>query len=176
MKGVWKKKNPARRARIGAAFPRQGLKGGAPRGPLVAAFLRVAPAIGFGVLLVAGQGFLFSRSHPAGPWLLLLSLPAGIGLGLLWHVLAGPEKLLHGWLSRHLDRVLAGFGLFFFHLVFYLLLFSLTVSYPLGLLLGTFSGSMDLAREYMVYSVSPVFLLAAGSWLRWWRTAGRRRP
>jgi hypothetical protein len=175
MKGLfgWKKA-AAHRVRTGVAFPRQGRKGRARREASRPSLPRAAAEIAICVLLVAGQGVFFSRHHPTGLWLPLVSVLPGVCLGLLWHLFAGPEKALHAWLSRRLARVLAGFGLFFFHLVFYLLLFSLTVSYPLGWLIGMFSGSMDLAREYMVYSVSPVFLLAAGSWFRWWRTARRR--
>lgn len=137
---------------------------------------RIVREIAFCILLVAGQAFFFSRKHHIDPWLVFVAIPPGFGLGLLRHVLAGPERLLHAWVSRHLDRVLAGFGLFFFHLVFYILLFSVVVSYPMGLLIGTFWGSMDLARDYMVYSVNLVFILAAGSWLRWLRTIGRPIP
>jgi hypothetical protein len=134
---------------------------------------RIVREIVLCIFLVAGQAFLFSRKHHIEPWLVFVAIPPGLALGLLRHVLAGPEGLLHAWVSRHLDLVLAGFGLFFFHLVFYILLFSVVVSYPMGLMIGTFWGSMDLARDYMVYSVNLVFILAAGSWLRWWRTIGR---
>lgn len=142
-------------------------------GALLSIVPRAAKEIVICLLLVAGQSFFFSLEHRLGPWLIFLSMPSGLGLGLLWYALAGPERLLHDWLTHRLDRVLACFGLFFFHLVFYILLFSLTVSYPMGLLIGTLGEGMDLGRQYMIYSLNPVFVLVAGSLFRWWRTAGR---
>ena len=113
MKGLFRgMKAAAGRARSDEAFP--GLGRERSRRARLPSLPRAAAEIALCVLLVAGQGVLFSRRHPTGPWLLLISVPPGVILGLLWHVLAGPEKTVSAWLSHRLDRVLVGFGLFFF--------------------------------------------------------------
>jgi hypothetical protein len=132
-------------------------------------FSRATPKIFFCLLVVCGQAVLFSLQQQISHLLLLLVILPGLVFGILWHLLEEPEYMLGRWLSRRLGRVFAGFCLFFLHLVFYIALFSLVVSYPVGLLIGAFWGSMDLVRAYTLYSINSVFALACFSWFQWWR-------
>jgi hypothetical protein len=54
----------------------------------------------------------------------------------------------------------------------YIPLVSVTVSYPVGLFIGAFGDPVDLAGDYMLYSVNSVFFMVAFSWYQWW-TSGR---
>jgi lipoprotein signal peptidase len=147
---------------------RHSLVGGAQR----AGFQKWKRVI-LGLLLTCGQAVLFSLQQQHSPWLPLLVVLPGLFLGISWHLLERPEFMLRGWISNSLDRVLAGFCLFFLYLILYIPLVSLTVSYPAGLLIGLLPEAMDLTGDYMLYSVNSVFVMVAFSWYQWWRTTGR---
>lgn len=128
----------------------------------------------FCLFLVCCQALLFSINKQSSLLLLLLVLLPGITLGVLWHLWERPENLFRGWVNQRLSTAQAGFMLFFFYLIFYLVLISSVVSYPVGWLIEQLWGAVDLSREYMLYSANLVFILAAISWGRWWRIAVTR--
>lgn len=117
--------------------------------------------------MVAGLTGFFSFSHGLGSLLVVLSLPPGFLLGM---VLLGLERLLvpvKGWLLIRLGKLPACFLLFFIHLLGYMLLSSLLLSYPLGLLLALFGGAEadTLAVGYGLYCANVFMLAAFVSWL-----------
>jgi hypothetical protein len=125
------------------------------------------------VLIVSGQALFFSIQQQISFLLLLVVVLPGLMLGIFYHLLEGPEYHLFKWLDRNFERPLAGFCLFFLILFFYIPFFSVSVSYPVGLLVGAFWGSMDLGRQYMLYSVNSAFVLAAFSLCQLWLTTAR---
>lgn len=123
----------------------------------------VAACVGAVAVLTA----FFSYFHGLGPLLVMLSLFPGLLLGM---ALLGVERLLvlvKGMLFVRLERLLTCFLLFFIHLLGYMLLSSLLVSYPLGWLLGRIWGqeTTSLAVEYGLFSANVFMLAAIASWL-----------
>lgn len=116
--------------------------------------------------IVAVQTFVFALLHHTGQSLALFSLLPGLFLGVAILILEYLLALLKGWMSERLDRIVAGFLLFFTHVIGYISLFSLLVSYPVGIFMEIAWGVTALGEEYGLFSVNFALVLSILSWIR----------
>ncbi len=127
---------------------------------MVSAYLLIAAVISLG----------FSYFHKVDISLVLWALIPG---ALLGYVLLVVERTL-GWLKIYvfpqMGILLTAFLLFFAHIICYLALSSLIVSYPLGYVMEKSWGMPGMAGKYSLFSVNFFIVLAVLSWLRNLRT------
>jgi hypothetical protein len=121
--------------------------------------------------LSAVISLLFSYFHGAGYTLVLWTLLPGAVLG---YALLVMERLLGGlkvYMFSHMGKLLTAFLLFFGHIIGYLALSSIIVSYPLGYVMEKFWDTPGMAGQYSLFSANFFIVLAVLSWLRNMRTA-----
>ena len=122
------------------------------------------------MIITAAISLLFIYLNEVPSTLVLLTLPPG---GLLGYVLLIMERTL-GQLKEYMfpgmGKLLTAFLLFFVHVICYLALSSIIVSYPLGYIMEKLWGVPGMAGEYSLFSVNFFILLAVLSWLRNIRT------
>ena len=88
---------------------------------------------------------------------------------LLGFVLLVLERLLGQLKNRmflQMGKLLTAFLLFFTHIIGYLALSSIVVSYPIGYFMEKTMGMAGMAGEYSLFSVNFFIVLALLSWLR----------
>lgn len=119
------------------------------------------------LLLVSAHTGYFVWQYGGGYWAVLVSAPAGFVLGAGCHLFWQGVTWLRQRLLRLMRPLLAGFLLFFLFLVAYILAFSGIVSLPVEWCVSVQTGSARLARQYVLYSMNLVMVLAILSWLRW---------
>ena len=115
--------------------------------------------------IVATQTFVFALLHHTSQTLVLFSLLPGLFLGVAVLILEYLLALLKGWMSERLDRIVAGFLMFFPHVIGYILFFSLLVSYPVGIFMETAWGVTALGEEYGLFSVNFALVFSILSWI-----------
>ena len=120
--------------------------------------------------ITAAISLLFSYLHGTGFTMALWTLLPG---ALLGYVLLVLERVL-GRLKEHMfpgmGKLLTAFLLFFLHIIVYLAVSSLIVSYPLGFMMKGRWGLQDMAGAYSLFSANFFIILAIFSWLRNVRT------
>ena len=108
----------------------------------------------------------FLYFHEAEYSLIWWTLLPGASLGVVLLVL---ERLLGQLKNRmflQLGKLLTAFLLFFTHIIGYLALSSIMVSYPIGYFMEKTMGMTGMAGEYSQFSVNFFIVLALLSWLR----------
>jgi len=120
--------------------------------------------------ITAGLSLFFSFIHDSGVQLVLWSLLPGAVLGMTLLVLERSLSRLKAWLHPGMGGLLTAFLLFFLHVIGYLALSSLLVTYPLGFAMQEFWEMRSLAGEYSLFAVNFFIVLAIVSWYRNVRT------
>ena len=126
--------------------------------------------------LVALQTLLFVYYKNIGYQLVAYSLIPGVLLGLTLRVFEWFVSLLQGFTTYFMGRLLSGFVLFFVYLIGYIYLFSFIVANPLGNIIQETLGSLELSRDYGLYSVNSIIILAVLSWLKWLQSIAWNPP
>lgn len=129
----------------------------------------------FYLFLVTFHTGYFVYRFGGGLWAVFVSLPAGFVLGMALHFFWQGVSRLRQRLLRMMRPLLAGFLLFFLFLVGYILTFSVVVSLPVEWCIGVQTGSVQLARRYVLYSMNFIMVMAVLSWLRWLFSLGGLR-
>ena len=123
----------------------------------------------FYCVLVACQTFFFVYFNEIKYQLVVYSLFPGILLGVSVYLFEWAVTLLKTVTTYIMGRLLAGFVLFFVYLIGYIYLFSFVVASPLGRIIQETFGSEALSRDYGLYSVNSIIILAVLSWFKWLR-------
>lgn len=121
----------------------------------------------FYLLLLTIHTGLFVYQHGDGFWAIVVSVPAGFLFGLLLHFFGRGISRIRERMLAVMGPILAGFLLLFLFLLGYILIFSVVVSLPVEWCINVQTGSVQLARQYVLYSMNLVIVLAILSWLRW---------
>lgn len=130
----------------------------------------------FYCLLVATQTVFFVYFKELDYKLVAYSLIPGMLLGISLRIFEWVVSLLKGLATYFMGRLLAGFVLFFVYLIGYILLFSFVVANPLGTFIQQTTGSVELSRDYGLYSVNSIIVLAVLSWINWLRGIAWNSP
>jgi len=118
------------------------------------------------VIITSVITLLFSYFHETQYSLIWWTLLPGALLGFVLLVL---ERLLGQLKNRmflQMGKLLTAFLLFFTHIIGYLALSSIVVSYPIGYFMEKTMGMAGMAGEYSLFSVNFFIVLALLSWLR----------
>ena len=116
--------------------------------------------------ITACLSLFFSYIHASGGQLVLWSLLPGAVLGLTLLVLERLLSRLKTFLHPGMGSLLTAFLLFFLHIIGYLALSSLVVTYPLGFIMQDVRGMNGLASKYSLFAVNFFIVLAMVSWFR----------
>jgi hypothetical protein len=130
----------------------------------------------FYCVLVAVQTVFFVYFKELDYKLVAYSLVPGVLLGISLRIFEWSVSLFKGLTTYFMGRLLAGFVLFFVYLIGYILLFSFVVANPLGAVIQQMSGSVELSRDYGLYSVNSIIVLAILSWINWVRSIAMNYP
>ena len=130
----------------------------------------------FYCVLVAVQTAFFVYFKELNFKLVAYSLVLGMLLGISLRIFEWSISLLKGLTTYFMGRLLAGFVLFFVYLIGYILLFSFVVANPLGTVIQQTTGSVELSRDYGLYSVNSIIVLAVLSWINWLRSIAWNSP
>ncbi len=122
------------------------------------------------LLITATISLVFSYLHNMTYSLVLWTLPPGAFLGFVLLVMERLLGELKIYMFSAMGKLLTAFLLFFAHVIGYLALSSLIVSYPLGYVMERFWGMPGMAGQYSLFSVNFFIVLAVLSWLRNIRT------
>ena len=118
------------------------------------------------VIITSAITLLFSYFHETEYSLIWWTLLPGALLGVVLLVL---ERLLGQLKNRmflQMGKLLTAFLLFFTHIIGYLALSSIVVSYPIGYFMEKTMGMTGMAGEYSLFSVNFFIVLGLLSWLR----------
>lgn len=128
------------------------------------------------LILVVLHAVYFVYRNGGGYWLIIFSAPPGFLFGLILYYLESVASRLPVRMFAGMRPLLAGFLLFFLFQVGYIVLFSVVVSLPVEWCLGMMNDSTQLARRYVLNSMSMIMVMALLSWLRWiMQLSGLRR-
>ena len=119
--------------------------------------------------LVAVQIASFVYHHKMSLWLVANAIPFGMLLGMVLYGFNQMVNRLRALIYNRMGKVLAGFLLFFFCLISYILIFTVVVSYPVGWIIEHFSAQTGTARGFELYSINFIILFSIMSWLDWLR-------
>lgn len=135
-------------------------------------------AVAYGVLVSLLTAF-FAHGHQLPYASLWWATPLGMLFGVAVVGFDRLALLLRSFLATRCNRAICGFLLFFAYVLGYLVLFSLIVTYPVGILIEQRSGSTAMALEYGLSALNVILLFALLGWLDWKRfvaTRGLRVP
>ena len=116
--------------------------------------------------ITACLSLFFSYSHASGGQLVLWSLLPGAVLGISLLVLERSLSCLKTFMYPGMGSLLTAFLLFFLHIIGYLALSSMVVTYPLGFIMQDFWKMNGLAGKYSLFAVNFFIVLAIVSWFR----------
>lgn len=116
--------------------------------------------------ITACLSLFFSYIHGSGGQLVLWSLLPGAVLGITLLVLERSLSRLKTFLHPGMGSLLTAFLLFFLHIIGYLALSSLVVTYPVGFIMQDFRGMNSLAGKYSLFAVNFFIVLGMVSWFR----------
>jgi hypothetical protein len=126
-----------------------------------------AALMGFSFLAITScLSLFFSYIHEIGYTLVLWTMLPGALLGIALLVLERSLSCLKGWMFSQMGGFLTAFLMFFLHMIGYLAISSLLITYPLGFIIGTILEIPGLASEYSLFSVNLFIVLAILSWFR----------
>ncbi|MDH3394014.1 MAG: hypothetical protein OEL66_08400, partial [Desulfobulbaceae bacterium] len=103
------------------------------------------------------------------------SAPAGFVLGFILYLFGQGVSLLRQRMLQQMRPLLSGFLLFFLFLLGYILVFSVVVSLPVEWCISVQTGSAQLARRYVLFSMNLITVMAILSWL-WWFLRAKDGP
>jgi len=109
---------------------------------------------------------LFSYLHKAGYSLVFWALLPGAFLGFALLVTERLLTQLKSHMFPRMGRLLTAFLLFFAHIIFYIALSSIILSYPLGYLMEKTWSMPGMGSEFSLFSGNFFIVLALLSWLR----------
>lgn len=132
---------------------------------------RIKLLVGASLFLTAAQTTYFLCSRNLDCILIAWSLPSGIALGLGIFCFERISSGLQGYLGTRMRRLHAGFLLFFFYIVGYLVIFSALNAFPFGKILSAQTADSGVASEYGLFTVNITLILSLLSWLNWFRRA-----
>ena len=115
------------------------------------------------LFITAAISLLFAYFHEEEISLVLWTLLPGALLGYLFLVLERVLGLLKEYMFLQMGKLLTAFLLFFVHIIGYLSLSSIIVSFPLRFLMEK---SWGMAGEYSLFSANFFIVLGLLSWLR----------
>ena len=118
------------------------------------------------VVITSTISFLFSFLHKAEYFIIFWTLLPGALLGFVLLVLERLLVHLKNYMFPQMGKLLTAFLLFFIHIIGYLALSSIIMSYPIGYLMEKTIGMTGMAGEYNLFSVNFFIVLAILSWLR----------
>ena len=127
------------------------------------------------VVLVTFHTGYFSATRGGGYLAVVVSAPAGFVLGFILYLFGQGVSLLRQRMLHQMRPLLSGFLLFFLFLLGYILAFSVVVSLPVEWCISVQTGSAQLARRYVLYSMNLITVMAILSWL-WWFLRAKDRP
>ena len=116
--------------------------------------------------ITACLSLVFSYIHELGGQLVLWSLLPGAVLGITLLVLERSLSSLKIFMSPGMGSLLTAFLLFFLHIIGYIALSSLLITYPLGFVIQDFREINGLASNYSLFTVNFFMVLAIVSWFR----------
>jgi hypothetical protein len=119
------------------------------------------------LFITSAISLLFAYFHEEEISLVLWTLLPGALLGYLFLVLERVLGLLKEYMFLQMGKLLTAFLLFFVHIIGYLSLSSIIVSFPLRFLMEK---SWGMAGEYSLFSANFFIVLGLLSWLRNVRT------
>lgn len=122
------------------------------------------------MIMTAAISLLFTYFYEIPAILVLWTLPAGALLGYVLLVMERILGRLKEYIFPGMRKLLTAFLLFFAHMIGYLALSSLIVSYPIGYIMGQSWDMPGMAGKYSLFSVNFFIVLAVLSWLRNVRT------
>lgn len=126
------------------------------------------------VIITVIISLFFSRVNSTDYFILIWTLLPGAILGV---VLLVTERLLtqiKSYLHPRMGKLLTAFLLFFVHIICYLALSSIIVSYPIGYIMEKIGGLPGMASRYSLFSGNFFIVIALFSWLRNMRTFPHR--
>ena len=118
------------------------------------------------VIVTSVITLFFSYFHETQYSLIWWTLLPGALLGFVLLVLERLLGQLKNSMFLRMGKLLTAFLLFFIHIISYLALSSLIVSYPLGQIMERLWGLVGMAAEYSLFSANFFIVLAFLSWLR----------
>jgi hypothetical protein len=130
---------------------------------------RIIYLVGAYLFLTAAQTTYFLCSRSLDCTLIAWSLPSGVALGVGIFCFERISSCLQGSLLPRMRRLHAGFLLFFFYIVGYLLIFSALNTFPFGKILSAQTADAGIASEYGLFTVNITLILSLLSWLNWFR-------
>jgi hypothetical protein len=116
--------------------------------------------------ITAVLSLLFSYIHDSNGQLVLWSLLPGALLGITLLVLERSLSSLKTFMHPGMGSLLTAFLLFFLHIIGYIALSSLLLTYPLGFVMQDFWEMQGLASKYSLFTVNFFMVLAIMSWFR----------
>jgi hypothetical protein len=118
------------------------------------------------VIITGLVALLFSLVHKTDYSLIFwVLLPGGL-LGFVMLVTERSLTKLKIYLLPRMGKLLTAFLMFFTHIICYLALSSIIVSYPLGYIMERILGLNGMGSQYSLFSGNFFILLALLSWLR----------
>jgi hypothetical protein len=122
------------------------------------------------VLITSLISLLFSYFHHMDLSLVLWTLLPGALLGYFLLVAERSLSHLKEFIFARMGKLITGFLLFFTHIIVYLALSSIVVSYPLEIALAESWNLSGTGGDYSLFSANFFIVLAILSWLRNVRT------
>jgi hypothetical protein len=118
------------------------------------------------VTITATISLLFSLVHETEISLIFLALLPGACLGLVLLVTERSLTQLKSFMLPRMGKLLTAFILFFMHIICYLALSSIIVSYPVGYVMEKSWAMPGMGSQYSVFFGNFILILALVSWLR----------
>ena len=118
------------------------------------------------VIITSVITLLFSFFHQTEYTLIWWTLLPGALLGFVLLVLERLLGQLKNSMFFQMGKLLTAFLLFFTHIIGYLALSSIVLSYPIGYFMEETMGMTGMAGEYSLFSVNFFIVLGLLSWLR----------
>jgi hypothetical protein len=138
--------------------------------PLRVSFSAIVFMVSGYAVLTALLSLLFALIHETRILLAVWALLPGGLLGFVLLVLERSLGLMKNSMLPRVGSLLTAFSLFFLHIMGYLALSSLVVSYPLGYIMERSWRMEGMASDYSLFSVNFFIVFALLSWLRNMRT------
>lgn len=122
--------------------------------------------LGWSALLVV-QLLYFVLTRQTQLSLVLVAVPGVLVAGALFCWFHFPADYLFNLIRGHSGRALTLVLLFFFFVLGHLLLFTMTFSCPLCLIIERIYGGSSIASDFSLYSANCIFFIAIANWSGW---------
>ena len=118
------------------------------------------------VVIAVTVSLLFSFMYETDYFLIFWALLPGALLGFILLVTERSLTQLKSYMLPRMGKLLTAFLLFFVHIICYLALSSIIVSYPVGYVMEKSWAMPGIGSEYSLFSGNFFIILALLSWLR----------